>query len=212
MLQRLRFTIFDVVFIYVCYRLNKRLEKTTPLNPGKPLDPGSHYHPYRDSIIAARTLKTTLTMIVPACMTIVQLITDSDSNILRDYLILNFTVYTLINGIKLSTSRPRPYAKDAEEKGFKWNAFFESRKSFLSGHACNGLISGIAVAVFIAPALNLTGMTAFVVQGIVLAIAAIPGITQGICKWHHWTDVASGFGLAIAYYAAYHKVIAVIRT
>jgi membrane-associated phospholipid phosphatase len=198
---------FDVVFIFLNYLLNKRLEKTTPLNPGKALDPDYHYHPYRDSIIAARTLKTTLTMIVPAFLTIVQLITDTDENILRDYLILNFTVYTIINIIKLSTSRPRPYAKDAETKGLKWNGYFESRKSFLSGHACNGLISGIAVARFLIPALSLHGILALVVQGMVLAIAAIPGITQGICKWHHWTDVGCGYLLAIAYYAAYHRII-----
>lgn len=202
---RVRF--LDVVLVFLNYLLNRRMERMSPVNVEKALHPDSHFHPYQDSIISASTLKRTVTLIVPSMLAVMEVFAGTDENIVRDYLFLNFSVYTLTNCLKLTTSRPRPYAKDAEERGFKWNQYFESRKSFPSGHACNGLISGIVAARYFARALRLTGLMSLLVQAPILAFAAVPGLTQAMCHWHHKTDVAAGYALALAYYSAYHSIL-----
>lgn len=50
-------------------------------------------------------------------------------------------------------------------------------------------------------------MMSMLVQAPILAFAAVPGITQAMCHWHHKSDVAAGYLLAIGYYAAYHKIV-----
>ena len=213
----------DVCAIFLNYMLNYRLERTQPRLIDRPLDPAYHHYKYRDSMIAAVTLKRVVTMYVPLLLIVTECIAHVDANILRDYLYLNFTVYTLTNVIKLYSSRPRPYAKDIESRdNVYWNKWFESRKSFPSGHACNSLISGIAVAryadaVFVKfmltdasvktdPTTSLLGSRGLI-QLVILAIGATPGVTQHFSRWHHVSDIASGYALAVAYYAAYHYAL-----
>ena len=82
----------------------------------------------------------------------------------------------------------------------------ESRKSFYSGHASSGSYSGTFIVLFLH---SLTGGKADLILSTVKVLVFIaglyPGITQGVCFFHHWTDVITGHlaGIILASYAFY---------
>lgn len=197
----------DLVIIFLNWLLNLKLEKTPPIKTDRQLCK-HHQHPFRRPLISGAILKLTIVTVVPTVLAIMEYFANIDENIVRDYFMLNFTVYTIVNILKLTTSRPRPFAQDVENKKFVWNKYFESRKSFPSGHAANGFISGITMAQYVVRIYDLKGTAALLAQLPFLLLGTVPGASQAIVKWHHWSDVLSGYALAFIHYVLYRKFIA----
>ena len=67
--------------------------------------------------------------------------------------------------------------------------------SFYSGHSSVGTYSAVYIILYLYYRLKSESKSLIVVQMCVLLIGLIPGLTQGINYWHHWSDIATGFGV-----------------
>lgn len=67
--------------------------------------------------------------------------------------------------------------------------------SFYSGHSSVGAYSAVYVILYIYYRLRSESKSWLFLQTCVLIIGLIPGFTQGINYWHHWSDIATGYSV-----------------
>ncbi|XP_054152414.1 phospholipid phosphatase 1-like [Oppia nitens] len=71
----------------------------------------------------------------------------------------------------------------------------ESRLSFYSGHSSVGTYSALYTILYLYYRLKLKTNWIYLTQLTVFIIGLIPGITQGINYWHHWSDIGTGYSV-----------------
>ena len=81
----------------------------------------------------------------------------------------------------------------------------ESRKSFYSGHASAGSYAGTFTVLFLHSLVPRANLVLSLIKIFSFILGLYPGITQGICFFHHWTDVIAGHlaGMFFASFAFY---------
>lgn len=113
--------------------------------------------------------------------------------------------FMAINTEEIATGRELYMAILARNPDYKKFFILESRKSFYSGHAAASTFAGTFTVLFLHSLAPRADLLLSTVKVLIFIFSLYPGITQGICFFHHWTDVIAGhlFGAIFASFAFY---------
>ncbi|RWS15799.1 lipid phosphate phosphohydrolase 3-like protein, partial [Dinothrombium tinctorium] len=192
-------TFFIVIVVTLYYFVD-------PIKQGFWCDDRSIRYEYRDLIISLRTI-----LISTLCLPCFTIKFFGSNVLLRKYFFgylvnLFVTIFT-----KFATGRLRPHFIavcrpniDCENASFAnvyitnytcensnyWDVK-QARQSFFSGHASIAFYSVCFLTLFIQQRFNKnTNLLKPTIQVLLLFFGLIPGLTQILNHWHHWSDVA----------------------
>lgn len=114
--------------------------------------------------------------------------------------------FMAINSNEIETGRELLAGILKHNPSYKELFVIESRKSFYSGHASICSYAGTFLVIFLHSLYPKAGLVMSLVKIFVGLYGLYPGVTQGICFFHHWTDVITGHltGAFFAYFAFYY--------